>query len=98
MCSRLLRTTVPAAVRSAIVGFVLVVFLPTVVHPVAAQSTAGRILGTVTDQSGAAVVSAKVAITDLERGTSRTLTTDEAGAYVAADLTPGNYRIQVEAR
>ncbi len=98
MCSRLLRTTVPAAVRSAIVGFVLVVFLPTVVHPVAAQSTAGRILGTVTDQSGAAVVSAKVAITDLERGTSRTLATDEAGAYVAADLTPGNYRIQVEAR
>ena len=37
-------------------------------------------------------------VTDVERGTSRTLTTDEAGAYVAADLTPGTYKIHVEAK
>ena len=98
MDSRLVRTIVPAAAASAIVGFLLIVFLLTVVYPVRAQSTAGRILGTVTDPSGAAVASAKVVIDDLERGTSRTLTTDEAGAYVAADLTPGNYRIQAEAK
>src|ERR1700704_4315873 len=98
MSSRLIRTIVPGAVRSAIVGFLLVIYSLSVVYHVAAQSTAGRVLGTVTDQSGAAVVSAKVVITDLERGTSRTLTTDEAGAYAAADLTPGNYRIQVEAK
>jgi hypothetical protein len=88
----------PAAARSAIVGFLLIVFLLGVVYPVRAQSTAGRILGTVSDQSGAAVASAKVVIMDLERGTSRTLTTDEAGDYVAADLTPGNYKIQAEAK
>src|ERR1700716_1616383 len=98
MYSRLVRTIMPAAARSALVGFLLVIYSLSVVYHVAAQSTAGRILGTVTDQSGAAVVSAKVVITDLERGTSRTLTTDEAGAYAAADLTPGNYRIQVEAK
>jgi hypothetical protein len=98
MYSRLVRTIVPAAAANAIVGFLLIVFLLTVVYPVRAQSTAGRILGTVTDQSGAAVASTKVVITDLERGTSRTLTTDEAGAYVAADLTPGNYKIQAEAK
>src|ERR1700704_6429759 len=98
MSSRLIRTIVPGAVRSAIVGFLLVIYSLSVVYHVAAQSTAGRVLGTVTDQSGAAVVSAKVAITDLERGTSRTLTTDETGAYVAADLTPGNYKIRVEGR
>src|ERR1700730_17741036 len=98
MDSRLVRTILPGAPRIVIVGFLLAVFSLTVVYPVRAQSTAGRILGTVTDQSGAAVVSAKVVITDLERGTSRTLSTDEAGAYVAPDLTPGNYRIRVEGK
>src|ERR1700716_3541444 len=98
MYSRLVRTIMPAAARSALVGFLLIVFLLGVVYHVRAQSTAGRILGTVSDQSGAAVASAKVVIMDLERGTSRTLTTDEAGAYVAADLTPGNYKIRVEGK
>ena len=64
--------------------------------PAPAQSTAGRILGTVTDASGAAVAGATVAITDVQRGTSRTVTTDESGGYVAPDLQPGTYKIRVE--
>jgi Carboxypeptidase regulatory-like domain len=63
-----------------------------------AQSTAGRILGTLTDQSGAAVGGATVVITDVQRGTSRTLTTDESGAYAAPNLQPGTYKIRVEAK
>ncbi|MGO9083697.1 MAG: carboxypeptidase regulatory-like domain-containing protein [Candidatus Sulfotelmatobacter sp.] len=63
-----------------------------------AQSTAGRILGTVTDQSGAAVSGATVAVTDVQRGTTRTVTTDEAGAYVVANLQPGSYKVHVEAK
>src|SRR6202030_3760916 len=55
-------------------------------------------LGTVSDPSGATVAGASVVVTDTERGTSRTLTTDEAGAYVAADLNPGTYKIRVEAK
>src|SRR5258708_21341733 len=66
--------------------------------PSLAQSTAGRTLGTVTDQSGAAVAGATVVVTDVERGTSRALTTDEAGAYVAADRQPGTYKIRVESK
>jgi hypothetical protein len=66
--------------------------------PGLAQSTAGRVLGSVSDPSGAAVAGATVLVTDVNRGTSRTLTTDEAGAYVAADLTPGTYKIHVEAK
>ena len=66
--------------------------------PGLAQSTAGRILGSISDQSGAAVAGATVVVTDVQRGTSRTLTTDQAGAYVAADLTPGTYKIHVEAK
>ena len=62
-----------------------------------AQSTAGRILGSVTDQSGAAVAGAKVVITDLQRGTSRSLLTDAAGQYLAPDLPPSSYRVRVEA-
>src|ERR1700684_2202332 len=63
-----------------------------------AQSTAGRIEGTLTDQSGAAVAGATLVITDIERGTSRTVSTDESGAYAAPDLQPGIYKIHVEAR
>jgi hypothetical protein len=63
-----------------------------------AQSTTGRILGTLTDQSGAAVAGATVVITDVQRGTSRSLTTDDSGAYAAPDLPPGTYKIHVEAR
>ena len=66
--------------------------------PVAAQSTAGRILGTVTDQSGASVAGASVVVTDLQRGGSRTLTTDASGDYAAPDLQPGSYKIRVEAK
>jgi hypothetical protein len=66
--------------------------------PAAAQSTAGRMLGTVTDQSGAAVSGATVVVTDVQRGASRTLTTDDSGDYVAPDLQPGTYKIRVESK
>jgi hypothetical protein len=66
--------------------------------PAMSQSTAGRVLGTVTDQSGASVAGATVVITDIERGSSRTLTTDASGDYVAADLIPGTYKIHAEAK
>ena len=63
-----------------------------------AQSTAGRILGTLTDQSGAAVAGASVVVTDVQRGTSRTVITDESGDYAVPDLQPGTYKIRAEAK
>ncbi len=63
-----------------------------------AQTTAGRILGSVTDQSGAAVAGATVVVTDTQRGTSRALSTDTAGSYVVPDLAPGTYGVRVEAK
>ena len=62
------------------------------------QSTTGRILGSITDSGGAALANATVVITDLQRGTSRTLTTDDAGQYVAPDLPPSTYKVRVEAK
>jgi hypothetical protein len=64
----------------------------------AAQTITGRILGTVIDQGGASVAGASVVVTDTQRGTSRVLTTDESGSYVAADLQPGSYQIRVQAK
>ncbi len=66
--------------------------------PAFSQGSFGRILGTVTDQSGGVVSGATVSVIDTERGVTRTLTTDDAGAYNAPNLTAGNYTVRVEAK
>jgi hypothetical protein len=65
--------------------------------PAFSQLNLGRMLGTVRDETGGAMANAKVTVTDQERGVSRVLTTDEAGAYAAPTLTPGLYTVRVEA-
>ncbi len=64
--------------------------------PAFPQGSSGRILGVVTDQSGANVGNATVTITDVARGVSQTLTTDSDGAYVALNLLPGTYTVRAE--
>src|SRR3984957_11564478 len=63
-----------------------------------AQTTTGRILGTVIDQTGAGVPSATVVITDVQRGNARTVPTDTSGEYAAPDLHPGIYKVRAEAK
>jgi uncharacterized surface anchored protein len=58
----------------------------------------GRILGAITDQTGAVIAGAKVSIIDTQRGLARTLTTDQAGEYNAPNLIPGSYTVRVEAK
>jgi len=60
------------------------------------QGSTGRILGSVTDQSGGNVAGAAVTITDVARGVSQTLTTDSDGEYVALNLVPGTYTVRAE--
>ncbi len=62
-----------------------------------AQSSQGRILGTVTDQSGAVVSEAKVTVKNTATGVSRTLTTTGVGDYSAPNLDPGPYVVSAEA-
>jgi hypothetical protein len=57
------------------------------------QSATGTISGTVTDSSGAVLPGAQVVILNEETGISRTLTTNEAGRYVAPALGLGAYRV-----
>src|SRR3981081_4467720 len=59
----------------AIAGICLAVFL--ICLPMFSQGSTGRILGIVTDQSGAVIPGVTVIIRDVDRGTARTLTTDE---------------------
>src|SRR5258708_14590808 len=60
------------------------------------QGNTGRILGTVTGQSGGYVGGATVTVTDVARGVSQTLTTDSDGAYVALNLVAGTYTVRAE--
>jgi hypothetical protein len=66
--------------------------------PAISQTTMGRILGSVSDQSGAAVAGATVVITDVQRGTTRTVITDASGNYAAPELQPGVYKVSAEAK
>jgi hypothetical protein len=77
----------------ALVGMLIALTLP-----VFSQTTTGRILGTVSDQSGAGVAGASVVVTDIQRDTKRTLTTDASGDYAAPELQPGVYKIRAEAK
>ncbi|HJT86900.1 MAG TPA: carboxypeptidase-like regulatory domain-containing protein, partial [Bryobacteraceae bacterium] len=63
--------------------------------PVWAQTDTGRILGSVADESGAVIPNATITITDAQRGTTRVLTTNGAGEYLAPNLLAGQYSIRV---
>lgn len=91
-------TSVRSGVKQVVqlLGAMIGVFL--ICLPAFSQSSAGRILGTLTDQSGGVVEGATVTVNDTQRGTTRTLTTNQAGEYIAPNLTPGTYRVRAEAK
>ena len=61
-----------------------------------AQSTGGRILGRVSDPTGAVVSNVKVTLINDATGAQRTVTTNESGDYVFVEVTPGGYRAEFE--
>ena len=61
-----------------------------------AQSTGGRILGHVSDASGASVAGAKVTLSNDATGVSRDVKTNDSGDYVLLEVQPGQYSIKVE--
>ena len=62
------------------------------------QAVYGSIIGTVTDQQGAAVAGAKVTVTSVTKGTSDETTTNESGNYIVTHLIPDTYNIKIEAQ
>jgi hypothetical protein len=66
--------------------------------PLFSQGSFGRILGTVSDQSGGVVSGATVTIVDTDRGVTKVLVTNDAGEYSAPTLNPGTYKVRAEAK
>lgn len=62
-----------------------------------AQVAGGTILGTVTDQSGAAVAAATVNVKSLATDVTRNVPTNQSGFYRAPNLVPGRYEISASA-
>src|SRR6266403_1969785 len=60
------------------------------------QSTGGRILGRVSDPSGALVAGAKVTLSNEATGVTRDATTNDSGDYVFLEVTPGQYSLKFE--
>ena len=58
-----------------------------------AQTPQGRIVGRVTDSTGAIVPGTKVVIRNTQTGTERVLQANSAGEYVAPNLNPGLYDV-----
>ncbi len=61
-----------------------------------AQSTGGRILGRVSDASGAIVAGVKINLTNDATGANRDATTSESGDYVFVEVPPGQYSVRFE--
>src|SRR5258708_14760937 len=57
------------------------------------QAVNATLLGSVTDASGLVVPNAKVTITEVNTGVSRTAQTNESGNYTFPDIPPGNYTV-----
>jgi hypothetical protein len=85
-----------ARAKRWVVALLLVFFFSSAAH---AQLYTGSVTGVVTDPSGAVVPSAKVTLTDQNKGYSYTAATDPAtGRYVLRSIPPGTYKITVEAQ
>jgi hypothetical protein len=61
-----------------------------------AQDATGRVIGTVTDQQGAAIPAAKVTVTNTATSIATTTTTKEDGTFEVVNLPIGPYRVEVQ--
>src|SRR4051812_4217961 len=59
------------------------------------QYTSG-VEGTATDESGSAVANARVVVTNQATQVTREITSNSAGYFLASDLAPGIYQVQVQ--
>ena len=62
-----------------------------------AQADSGRVVGTVTDTTGAVVPNATLTLTNTQNGSVRTVQTNGAGQLTVAAVPAGNYSAKIEA-
>ena len=89
------RIMYPAAIRSTLIGLLMLIFQVSVLM---GQTGGGATLvGTVKDGSGSIVAGAKVRVINTETSFLTETTTQTDGSYYVPYLTPGNYRVTVNA-
>ena len=76
--------------------FLVLVLLPCLAGLALAQSDTARIVGTITDPSGAVVSNATVTVTDTATGRVETAKTSASGQYTINALPIGKYHIEVK--
>ncbi len=91
-----IRTWVCFCVKTAVPALILGLVLCLASSPTFAQGGTASIQGTVTDTTGGPVAGATVSITEIDIGATRTLTTDQSGAYSAPALRPGKKTVRAE--
>ncbi|MBO0857626.1 MAG: TonB-dependent receptor [Chloracidobacterium sp.] len=63
-----------------------------------ASSSTAELRGQVTDANGAVITNARLTLTDVVKGSSRSATSDSEGNYVFLGLLPSSYDLKVEAQ
>jgi len=81
-------------VRARMLYVLIAVLIPAVAWP---QTSTGAVRGTVRDQAGAVVPSARVSIANIATNVNSQTTVNEVGLYVFPGVIPGPYRMSVEA-
>ncbi len=82
-------------VRRAAIALSLAVLLSVLAS---AQNTNGRVIGIVTDPQGAAVVGAKVTVTNLGTNVTWNTVTNEKGSYQVLDVPIGMYTVMIQSQ
>jgi len=83
--------------RRNLFGLVIFVLAAAVMAPVlSAQTGTGRVIGTITDESGAAIAGARVTVTNADTNVHWESTSGTDGSYQVLDLPIGNYTVAAE--
>jgi len=88
--------TMPGSISRCLLVFALILLVAGLPTAARAQKDAGSIVGTVKDSSGALIAHATVTVTDVERGSTFSAATNDAGEYIAGPLRVGHYTVTVE--
>src|SRR5258708_10102682 len=85
--------------KQAIVGWILVLCLALGFGASTSlgQAVYGNLVGTVTDPQGNAVAGAKITVSNISKGTTEEVVSNENGGFSVTHLIPDNYRIRIEA-
>jgi hypothetical protein len=87
-------------VKSLSSGYLLLVFVALVFClggvSTQAQTTAGTIVGNLTEQSGAVLTRTQITLTNIGTADTRLAVTNQSGFYQFVNVPPGSYRMSVE--